>query len=173
MKQILIYFLFLFTINKTSCQEILDGFTVARNGTLVQAQQLLKQNPNGFNIINAEGFSPLIIACYRGNVEVAKFLIELGCNINQKSNMGTPLMAAVVKGNAEIIQYLILKNADVNISDVNGTTALIYAVQFNNIDVVKILIKQNADKNHKDNQGKTAFEYAVFAGNEDIINVLK
>lgn len=173
MKQVLFYFLFLFTINTARCQVNLDVFNVARNGTLEQAKQLVKLDPAAFNVINEEGFSPLLLACYRGNVEVAKFLIELGCNINQKSNMGTPLMAAVVKGNNQLIQYLVLKNADLDISDSNGTTALIYAVQFNNIQAIKILLKHNADKTHKDKQGKTAFEYAVFAGNEDIINVLK
>jgi ankyrin repeat protein len=173
MKQCLFFLLFLFTINLAFGQVNPDVFDIARKGTLLQAKSILKTNPNAFKTINSNGFSPLTLACYRGNNDVAKLLIETGCDINQKSTMGTPLMAAVVKGNNEMVQYLLLKNANVNLTDENGTTALIYAVQFNNTEALKTLLKQNADKEHVDKQGKTAFEYAVFSGNEGIINLLK
>jgi len=168
-----IVLLFLLCVNYCLAQEKLDVFDIARKGTIEQAKEVLKSNPNAFKTINADGFSPLVLACYRGNNEVAKFLVDIGCDINGNGKMGTPLMAAIVKGNNELAKLLINKKADINIFDENGTTALIYAVMFKNIEIIKLLLQNKVDKTHKDKSEKTAFEYAVFSGNEEIINLLK
>jgi len=153
------------------CQK--EVFSVARNGSVSEMETLYKQNPEIINSSNENGYSPLILACYRSNIPVVKFLIEKGAEINKVSDMGTALMAATVKKNTEMVQLLLDKKADPNITDPNGTTALIYAVQFNAPELIKLLLKYKADKNLKDKSGKTAFEYAAFSGNEAIINLLK
>lgn len=173
MKQSLISFIFLLGINLVYCQEQKDFFEIARKGTVEEAVSYLKANPNALKLINDDGFSPLLLACYRSNNAVAKFLVDSGSDINQKSSMGTALMAATVKGNSTMVQYLLLKYANVNLTDENGTTALMYAVMFKNKEIVTMLLHNNADKSIVDNKGKSAFEYAVFSGNEDIINLLK
>jgi ankyrin repeat protein len=166
--------IFILLINQfTFSQDKLDLFEIARRGTVDQVEAILYANKNAFNIVNNQGFSPLVLACYNGNNKVAKLLVETGCDINSNSKMGTPLMATIVKGNIPLAKLLIEKNADLNLQDTNGTTALIYAVQFQNLDIIKLLIQHNVDKTHKDNLGKTAFEYAVFSKNDEIINLLK
>lgn len=164
-----IFFLFLFQVG-FSQQDIFD---IARKGTVEEVKIAMNQNPDIINSVNEEGYSPLILASYRGNIEVAKFLIKNVKDINGSSPMGTPLMAAVVKGNKEIVVALLENNANPNLTDANGTTALIYAVQFNKEDIIKLLLNFEADKSKTDNKGKTAFEYAVFSGNEEIINLFK
>lgn len=150
-----------------------DCFDVARKGTISEMQLLFKENTKVVNSINTRGSSMLILACYTGNNEVAKFLIENNCDINYVSDNGTALMAAVVKGNNELIKILIKHGANLDLTDTNGITALIYAVQFKNIEILKTLLENNANKSLVDKNGKTAFEYAVFSGNEEIINLLK
>jgi ankyrin repeat protein len=172
MKIKMLFFL-LSVFNVIIAQEETDVFNIARKGTVEQAKAILKSNPSALNTVNVDGYSPLILACYRGNNEVAKLLIETGCDINGSSKMGTPLMAAIVKGNTEIAKFLIEKKADINKIDDNGTTALIYAVQFNNTTILNLLLEKKVDKKHKDKDGKTAFEHAVFSRNEEIINLLK
>ncbi len=157
----------------SSGQQVLDVFEVARKGSVSQVKEILEANPKAFNVVNENGFSPLILACYRGNNEVAKFIITQGADINTKSDMGSALMACIVKGNNEIAQFLIANKADLNLIDNQGTTALMYAVQFKNIPIIKLLLANNANKDLKDNKGKTAFEYAVFSADEAIINLLK
>lgn len=148
-------------------------FDVARKGSLKQIKKIYKKNPKAILSLNENGFSPLILATYKNNNEVAKFIIEKGAKIDEISEMGTPLMAAVVKGNLEIVKILINKKANLNLSDSKGNTALIYAVKFQNLEIVKLLLDTNVDKTKIDSQGKTAFEYAVFSKNEQIINLLK
>ena len=167
----LVYLLILVCSNIQAQQ--LDVFDIARNGTAELARNLLKTDPQVFNTVNSEGFSPLILACYRKNNEVAKVIIANNGDINLVSPMGTALMASVVKSNLEIAQLLLEKNADLNAIDKNKTTALIYAVQFKNAEMVKLLLKHKADKTLKDSNGKTAFEYAAFSGNQEIIDLLK
>lgn len=171
MKQIIFIAVVLLHINLGFSQESI--FTIARSGTVEQVKELIKTQPNCINQKNADGYTPLIVACYRSNNEVAVFFIENGALINEISPMGTALMASIVKGNKDIVALLLKKNADVNLTDNQGTTPLMYAVQFKNSEVVKWLLEHNADKTKVDSQGKTAFEYAVFSGNEEIINLLK
>lgn len=154
-------------------QEKFDVFDVARNGTLAEALKIIKTNPNAFNVVNNEGYSPLILACYRGNNEVAKFMIANGCDINGTSSMGSPLMASVVKRNLEMVKLLLEKKANVNTTDANGTTALIYATMFKNYDVVRWLVKANADPNLKDNSGNSSLDYAILADDDQLIEILK
>lgn len=155
------------------CQDPLNVFDVARTGTIEQAETLLKQDAKIFNTVNKEGYSPLVLACYKANNKVAKYLIENGSDINASSSMGTPLMAAIVKANNDIAKLLVNKKADVNLTDAKGTTALMYAIQFKNQELVRLLLDHGADKLKRDKEGKTAFEYAVFSGDETIINLLK
>jgi uncharacterized protein len=173
MKKVLFALVFTLFTHVIYCQEQSDVFTLARTGSVEQVKEVLKKTPNAFTIVNEYGFSPLLLACYKGNNEVAKLLIDSGGDINLLTKMGTPLMAAVVRGNNEMAQLLIEKKADVNATDESGITALIYAVQFQNIAILKLLLQNNADKTHKDNEGKTAFEHAIFSRNEEIINLLK
>ena len=130
MKLITFAFLFIaFFFSLTSiAQEKLDVFEIARKGTVQQALEIIKTDAKAFNTTNSNGYTPLILACYRGNNEVAKVLIENNCELNTKSEMGTALMASIVKGNNEIASLLINKKADVNLTDAQGTTALMYAV---------------------------------------------
>jgi uncharacterized protein len=150
-----------------------DVFSLARNGTLEDMKVYLNENPNAINDQTKEGFTPLILACYRGNIEVAKFLIENVKDVNSQSSMGSPLMAVAVKGYTDLAQALLNRGANPNVTDEKGTTALMYAVQFRNVAFVQLLLKHNADKTLRDKNGKTAFEFAVFSGNEEIINLLK
>ncbi|WP_298394331.1 ankyrin repeat domain-containing protein [Flavobacterium sp.] len=148
-------------------------FEIARKGSLDEIKVLFEKDNAVVNAIDDKGSSMLILACYRGNDAVANFLIDNKADINYSSSNGTPLMACVVKGEFELVDKLLLKGANVDLTDVNGLTALMLAVQFNNPEMVKKLLNANANKELKCKNNKTAFEYAVEFNYEDIINLLK
>ena len=174
MKKIDCFFLLFFlSLNCCFAQERFDIFDIARKGTVEQAKEVLKTNPKALNSVNDDGYSPLILACYRGNNEVVKFLIDKGCDVNQSSSMGTPLMAAVVKGNMEAAKLLLLKNANPNNTDNNGTTALIYATSVKNYELVALLVEAKANPDLKDNRGNSAFDYAILLNDDKLIETLK
>lgn len=153
--------------------EMKNIFDVARTGTLSEATALFQEDSKVVNEINDEGYSPLILACYRGNTEVAQFLINNGADLNYNNAMGTPLMAAIVKNNIEIVILLLKKNVNIEQKDSNGTTALIYAAMFKNHDICKILIQAKANYETKDNRGNSALDYAILADDDQLIQILK
>lgn len=148
-------------------------FELARKGNLEAMRELVASDPKSVNATDQHGFSPLILATYRANNEVAKFLIEKGSDINYNSEMGNALMAAIVRGNNEMALYLIDKGTQLNATDAGQTTALMFAVQFKNPEIIKALLGKHADKTLTDSKGKTAFEYAAISADQQIINLLK
>ena len=148
-------------------------FDIARKGSLSDIKLLFEKDKNSINVIDEKGSSMLILACYRGNHEVAQFLIDNGANLNYVSTNGTALMACVFKNEFQLVDELLQKKANLDLTDGNGITALMLAVQLNNVQMVKKLVNAKANTSLKCKQNKTAFEYAVFSNNEEIINLLK
>lgn len=147
-------------------------FDIARKGTLNEIKACYKEHPESINSVDANKYSPLVLACYRGNVAVAQFLIDNVKDINYNSGMGSALMAAVMSGNSEIVEKLIAKKADLNLSDGQGKTALIYATFFNKNDIAKLLLLGGANANQKDNEDQKALDYANFNKNTELIILL-
>ena len=173
MKRNYLLLVFLFFLQYGFCQSSPAIFEVARKGTLSDIEALYKADTGVVNAIDQNGFSPLILACYRANTDVVTFLLAHQCDVNYVSNEGTALMAATVKGNLPLAKLLLNNGADPNLTNSSGMTALMYAVQFKSIEMVKFLLENKANKLLKNNEGKTAFEYAVFSNNETITNLLK
>ena len=148
-------------------------FDIARSGTVPEVQELMKQNPDIINQINENGFSPLILACYRGNTDVADFLIDNVKDVNYKSREGTALAGLAIKYNKDLVEHLLKKKADPNIADTTGYTPLFWAVKSGNKELIEQLLKYKADKKKKDSMGMTPFEYALQTNNKEIINLLK
>ncbi len=56
----------------------------------------------------------------------------------------TVLVCAAYGGNAKIISYLLSRQLDVNMADVNGNTALIYAAMYGYLEAVRVLLDGGA-----------------------------
>lgn len=132
------------------------------NDKLVQT--LIKQNFD-INVSDDNGWNPLIWAAYLGKNDIINLLITKNSSseyINSKSKSNfTPLMAAVCceKNSKETVELLLNKNANLDLKDDLGMSALIYAVSCNNSEVVDFLIKKGASINIKDNNGNNALMF--------------
>ncbi len=171
LNKIITLILVTFGTNLAFCQDK-NVFDIARKGTLSEIQDLYKKQPELINSVNESKSSPLILACYRNNEEVALFLIDKTKDINYNSGMGTALMAGVMSGNVAIVKKLITSKADLNQGDTYGKTALIYASFFNKNEIAKLFIEAGANKNLKDSDGKTALDFANFNKNTELIILL-
>ncbi|WP_375180907.1 ankyrin repeat domain-containing protein [Chryseobacterium sp.] len=151
-KLILLMGIFLSFTFVTAQDKTKSIFDLARSGTVAEVKDMMKQNPDIINQTNESGFSPLILACYRGNVEVAKFLIDNVKDVNYKSQEGTALSGLSVKYNKDLVTYLLNKKADPNIADATGSTPLFWAVKFGNKELIELLLRYKADKTLKDDR---------------------
>ncbi len=169
---VLIFCFFITSLSTIKAQEV-SIFDIARTGTLEQLKSAVKKDANSINKTSKEGYSPLTLACYYGNNEVAKYLIKNVKDVNSKSGYGTPLMAATVKRNVELVKLLLEYKANPNAVDQNGSTALHFSVIFSYEEIIKLLMAAKADITLKDNRGNSPLDYANITGNEKITQLLK
>lgn len=148
-------------------------FDVARSGKLEDIKRIEQGNVNAINDVDQNGFSPLILSCYKGNNTVAIYLLDKVKDINYNSPNGTALMASVVKGNVEMVKKLIQHKADVNAVDKMGNPALYYAIIFKNYEILKLLLDANADKKLVNNEGNPMIFYAINTNDAEIKKIFK
>ena len=92
--------------------------------------------------------TPIIIASERGNLEIVRYLVKNGADVNFIDACdGTALMEASESGNLEIVKYLVENGANIHFKNYRGETALMNASAKGNLEVVKYLIEKGADVN--------------------------
>jgi ankyrin repeat protein len=119
-------------------------------------------------------YTPLMIACEQGNLEIVEYLLSKKADINaiDKEGKNTPLIYAAANGHPKVVELLIKHNANINIKNFCGLTALDLAVVSNNIEVQAVLHAYNALQGDLVNIiSKEALLQAVKAGNYEFVNI--
>ncbi|KAI6171416.1 Kallikrein-4 [Aphelenchoides bicaudatus] len=142
---------------------------VSLNSTDV-LNELISSNVS-INTTNENQQTPLHVAAWKGNYEVAKVLIKKDpqlINATDKYHM-FPIHYAARNGHCDIIKLLLSNGADVNalarFTDDSPTTppsvsALYWAARKGSVECVRILLDNGADINHQDRYGQTALHVA-------------
>lgn len=114
--------------------------------------------------------TPTAYASKQGDINLFKFLLSIGFDINQGSsyNYMSPLHAAVKFGKKKMVKFLLENNADPYITDHTGKTAFFEACQSNRRHILKLLLNTvKPDKNHleqSDDVGYTLLHYVALNG---------
>ncbi|WP_157153243.1 ankyrin repeat domain-containing protein [Brachyspira murdochii] len=124
---------------------------------------------NGFDLesrIKADrsdyDYTPLMIAVYKKDYDMVKYLLDKGANPNTANNENkTALMIAIANNNFDISKLLIQQGANINTQDEYGYTALMRAAMIGSYEMVKFLLENGADVNTKDNDGNTVLYYNI------------
>ncbi|WP_353779822.1 ankyrin repeat domain-containing protein [Winogradskyella sp. 3972H.M.0a.05] len=83
--------------------------------------------------------NPFCTSIAKGDIDTVKKLIELGSDVNQKSNGMTPLQYAAKFNRVEIMKLLIKHGAKVGVRSDKGMTAMKYAKMSNAKEAVALL----------------------------------
>jgi uncharacterized protein len=85
---------------------------------------------------------------------------------------GLPLVDAAKKSDAATVRDLLKKGVDVNIRDIDGTTALFWAAYENNSETAELLIRAGADVKAANRYGVAPLYLACVNGNAVLIEML-
>ena len=139
---------------------------------VAEATILLKVGANP-NTLNDYGWSPLMLAANKGQMEIVQRLLEKGAEIDycvpkemngkKMFEPGTrPVNAAIMGKQWEMFQFLIKKGASINLS-VIGMPFLLYTIDTEKFEAAKILIAAGADISEKTKRGETALYMTIGA----------
>jgi uncharacterized protein len=123
-----------------------DVITIAAvNNDLAMLEIALDGGGNARAVTSPYNGTALIAAAHRGHVEIVRALIAAKAPLNHVNNLGwTALLEAVVLGNGSanytaVVDALVKANADINVPDRQGTTALGHARRRGYSQIARIL----------------------------------
>ena len=95
--------------------------------------------------VDTSGFSSLHYASRAGNLEIVKFLVDHGANVNllTRSNRSSPLHRASQQGHRAVVEYLLQSGADSGMQDADGCTPLHRAALANHSEICLLLVNHN------------------------------
>ncbi len=92
--------------------------------------------------------------------------LQTGLSVDYRDANGTTLLGiAAREGNADLLKALLaMKKIDINGTDNNGRTPLMYAAGSKNVETVRVLLDQGANPTTRDTLGATALWWAAMRG---------
>ncbi|SDS32846.1 Ankyrin repeat-containing protein [Mucilaginibacter mallensis] len=151
-------------------------FEAAAAGKFDVVAHLVFTYPDAIDFFADDGFTPLGLACYFGQHEIARYLVLKGANVNQPSNNGFnvfPIHSAAAGNYTDIAKLLIENGANVNVRQQAGSTPLHSAAQNGNLNLLILLLENGADVNVRMEGGKLPADLAREKGFKEIAEILE
>jgi ankyrin repeat protein len=158
-----------------SKKKALDIFEAAALGRLDRLKQCLRDDASTINSRSKDGFTALHFACFFGQPDSARLLIESGAAVDAVAANPTqvmPLHSAASARNLEAARLLLERGAPVNARQQAGWVPIHAAAQNGDRPMVELLLKHGADPKLASDQGKTSAMVAREKGHAEIATLL-
>ncbi len=119
-----------------------------------------------------DGATALNHAVNYNRINVVKYLVEKGANVNALQDDYTPLISACEGDHLEIVKILLDAGADITHRDSFENDAFWKAIFNENQEIIELLIKKGASPNSLSKNGKTYLERAIAVERDDAIAIL-
>jgi ankyrin repeat protein len=129
----------------------------------------------GINQYAPDGYTPLGIACFFAQYDIARYLIEAGADVNRPANNKynvAPINTAASTNQKQMVALLLANGADPNHRQESGFTPLHAAAFHGNEDMVLDLLKAGANTNSRNQAGLTPADMARDQGYEALADKL-
>jgi len=112
----------------------------ARQGDCENVNVLLQAGAKLYSRTRFASSKPLISAVMGGSMEMIKYLVTVGADVNERNSYGeTPLMIAAKAGSVEMVQLLVRMGADVSAVSIDGANAADYAISKGHMPIADAL----------------------------------
>jgi ankyrin repeat protein len=119
-------------------------YACCREGNAQSLIEALLSEGASPDLQDAQGWSALIYASQKGNIDTLRLLLTYKATIDQADQQGlTPLMHASQMGHTEAVRLLLEQGAKLEQEDSQGMTALTHACQKGRVDMVRFFLKQD------------------------------
>lgn len=150
--------------------------TAIDGNDLTAIENIVAKNPRSVNQPDSRkdtrGMAPLHYAAWKGRLEIVKFLLDHGADLNATVRGQNVLHFAVRSKNIDVVAFLLEQGVDVNSKGFLESSPLMYAAAGNNLKMVQFLLDHGADIQQKDIRGLTALYDAVRNGSKELIKYL-
>ncbi|XP_068908725.1 ankyrin repeat domain-containing protein 17 isoform X12 [Tenebrio molitor] len=145
----------------------------ASAGHVDLAKILLKRGAGINTHSNEFKESALTLACYKGHLEMVRFLLEAGADQEHKTDeMHTALMEASMDGHVEVARLLLDSGAQVNMPTDSFESPLTLAACGGHVDLAMLLIERGANIEEVNDEGYTPLMEAAREGHEEMVHLL-
>lgn len=134
---------------------------------------LLKAPRIDVNLASRQNETPLMMACIKGYLDIARELIKRGADVNREG--WTPLhyaASADMPKTLDIIKLLLEESAYIDAASPNGSTPLMMAAQYSSEAVVRLLLEEGADITLRNQRNMTAADFARLVDRQYMVELL-
>lgn len=146
------------------------------SGVQARAESILLDVPRMIDAHSPDGFTPLSLACFFGHVELAKWLINRGANLDLAATnpmQVSPMHAAAAGRHLEIARALLEGGANPNARQQGGFTPLHAAAQNGDAEMARLLLEKGADREARAENNQTPLDFALLRGHAAVADVLE
>ncbi|XP_069486894.1 ankyrin repeat domain-containing protein 17 isoform X4 [Ambystoma mexicanum] len=140
----------------------------------VEVARVLLDSGAGINTHSNEfKESALTLACYKGHLEMVRFLLAAGADQEHKTDeMHTALMEACMDGHVEVARLLLDSGAQVNMPADSFESPLTLAACGGHVELAALLIERGANLEEVNDEGYTPLMEAAREGHEEMVALL-
>ncbi|XP_062044994.1 ankyrin repeat and KH domain-containing protein 1 isoform X3 [Lepus europaeus] len=140
----------------------------------VEVARILLDHGAGINTHSNEfKESALTLACYKGHLDMVRFLLEAGADQEHKTDeMHTALMEACMDGHVEVARLLLDSGAQVNMPADSFESPLTLAACGGHVELAALLIERGANLEEVNDEGYTPLMEAAREGHEEMVALL-
>ena len=151
-----------------------DLLKAVEAGSVKTVTALLELGADANAVRRSSKYTPLYVACDKGNSAIAEALIAHGALVNQRSAGGaTALQIAAYRGHLRVATLLLDSGADLKAYGLLNRQAIHSAAQNGSLNVVRLLVEKGADIMVEDgDMGVTPLYLAAGNGHTKVVEYL-